>query len=67
MLIEAKPETYFRPAYVGGLGWVGIELDRIDDDTLAGHLREAWTLVAPKKPVAEFEEAAPPPPRKAGR
>jgi hypothetical protein len=27
-LIDEAPETYYRPPYVGGSGWVGIELDR---------------------------------------
>lgn len=27
-LIEANPQVYYRPAYVGHLGWVGVRLDR---------------------------------------
>ena len=49
MLINSSPDTYFRPPYVGIRGWVGIELDRIGDEDLASHIREAWGLVAPKK------------------
>lgn len=48
-LIRAWPEKFFRPPYVGVRGWVGIELANIDDEELASHLREAWSLVAPKK------------------
>ena len=48
MLIQSSPETYFNPPYVGVRGWIGIELDRISDEDLALHLREAWQLVAPK-------------------
>jgi hypothetical protein len=48
-LIEASPETFFRPPYVGVKGWVGIELDRIGDEALALHVLEAWRMVAPKK------------------
>ena len=48
MLINQSPETYFRPPYVGGNGWIGVELDNIDDEVLASHIREAWQLVAPK-------------------
>ena len=40
--------TYFKPPYVGSSGWIGIELARIRDDALEGHLREAWQLVARK-------------------
>jgi uncharacterized protein YdhG (YjbR/CyaY superfamily) len=46
LLIEDAPATYFRPPYVGSSGWVGIALDRIRDDALRIHMREAWELVA---------------------
>jgi hypothetical protein len=48
-LIRTAPATYFKPPYVGGRGWVGIELGSIDDADLAFHIREAWRLVAPKR------------------
>ena len=48
-LIEAAPETFFRPPYVGARGWVGIELSSISDEELAFHIREAWQMVAPRK------------------
>ena len=48
-LIEAQPEIYFRPPYVGGRGWIGIELDRISDEDLRFHIQTAWELVAPKR------------------
>ena len=35
--------------YVGGAGWVGIELPRVSDKELAAHLLEAWKLIAPEK------------------
>lgn len=49
MLIETAPETFYKPPYVGGAGWVGIELNRIRDKELALHIREAWRLIAPEK------------------
>ncbi|HMJ25664.1 MAG TPA: MmcQ/YjbR family DNA-binding protein [Pyrinomonadaceae bacterium] len=49
MLIERAPEKFYRPPYVGGAGWVGIELNRVSDEELAFHLQEAWRLIAPKK------------------
>lgn len=55
MLIEAAPEKYYRPPYVGGAGWIGIELSRINDEELAFHIREAWRLIAPKKLQAAVE------------
>ena len=48
-LIEEAPGAYYRPPYGGGSGWVGIELDPVDDDVLAGHLRQAWNLITRKK------------------
>src|ERR1700729_2192730 len=49
MLIKSWPDKFFRPPYVGVRGWVGIELAAVDDEELASHLRDAWSLVAPKK------------------
>jgi len=46
LLIEDAPGTYFKPPYVGASGWVGIFLDRIRDDALLIHLRQAWELIA---------------------
>ncbi len=48
-LVEEAPEIYYRPPYVGPSGWVGIELERIGDEELAAHIRQAWKMVAPKK------------------
>jgi hypothetical protein len=48
VLIHSAPGKYFRPPYVGGAGWIGIELDQIDDAELASHIREAWEMIAPK-------------------
>jgi len=50
-LIATSPETYYRPPYVGPAGWVGIELDRIDDEDLACHIRDAWQLIYGKSPA----------------
>jgi hypothetical protein len=54
-LIESSPETYFWPPYVGHRGWVGIELDRIDDEDLRYHIRVAWELIAPKRLLLSIE------------
>jgi hypothetical protein len=48
-LLETDPETYFKPPYVGTRGWIGIELDRINDKDLTFHIQTAWELVAPKR------------------
>ena len=48
-LIEASPKKYYKPPYVGGAGWVGVELPRVSDNELKMHLHEAWRLIAPPK------------------
>ncbi len=53
MLIEADPQKFFKPPYVGVRGWVGIVLEQISDDELAAHLQQAWRLIAPKKLLRE--------------
>ena len=58
MLIEGSPEKFYRPPYVGGAGWIGIELGRIDHQELAFHVREAWRLIAPKKLQALVETSS---------
>jgi hypothetical protein len=59
-LIQAQPETYFKPPYVGGRGWIGIELEHISDEDLRFHIQTAWELVAPKRLLSGTH-------RKAGR
>lgn len=49
ILIESAPEIFFKPPYVGVRGWVGIELDRINDKDLTYHIEVAWELIAPKR------------------
>lgn len=51
--IEADPETYFKPPYVGVRGWVGIELERIRDKDLTFHIQTAWELIAPKRLISK--------------
>ena len=56
MLVENSPEKFYKPPYVGGAGWIGIELDRVTDEELEFHIREAWRLIAPKKLQAQEED-----------
>jgi hypothetical protein len=52
-LIEAEPERFFRPPYVGGRGWLGVRLDvGVDWDELTGICEEAYRVIAPKRLVA---------------
>ena len=51
-LVEADPERFFVPAYVGHRGWIGVRLDRgFDRDEIAGILEDAYAEVAPAKLV----------------
>src|SRR5258705_11347142 len=44
-LIEGSPEKFYRPPYVGVRGWIGVELERVDDEGLALHVRQAVRLI----------------------
>ena len=50
-LVESQPEIYFKPAYYGASGWVGIILNRpgADWDDVAEWLQRSWRMVAPKR------------------
>jgi hypothetical protein len=49
MLVNASPEHYFRPPYVGHRGWIGVYLDTgIDENEVAGVIEDAYLTVAPK-------------------
>ena len=52
MLVDADPEKFFRPPYVGHRGWLGVRLDRgLDWDELAGIVEDAYAEIAPAKLV----------------
>jgi hypothetical protein len=51
-LVEADPERFFVPPYVGHRGWLGLRLDRAFDwDELAGIAEDAYATTAPKRLV----------------
>jgi len=48
MLVEADPERFFVPPYVGHRGWLGVRLDRLLDwAELTGIVEDAYAEVAP--------------------
>ncbi len=54
LMIRAQPEKYFKPAYVGPSGWVGVYLDDSPDwDEVLELLRDGWKMIAPKKLLNE--------------
>jgi len=59
-LIEEAPDTYFRPPYVGGSGWVGVELAQVDDEQLGALIREAFRLMSAKTMASDRTKSSPP-------
>ena len=54
--IATDPQRFFRPAYVGHRGWLGIRLDRgVDWTEMAEILAEAFRCVAPKRLIADLD------------
>jgi phosphoribosylglycinamide formyltransferase-1 len=50
-LVETAPDTYYKPAYYGASGWVGIILNRagVDWDHVTEWLERSWRSVAPRR------------------
>jgi len=49
-LLDADPERFFRPPYVGPSGWIGVVLDTKPDwNMIAEMVREAYLHVATQK------------------
>ena len=58
MLVEADPERFFVPPYVGHRGWLGVRLDReLHWEEIAGIAEDAYAEVAPRKLVEAAELA----------
>jgi hypothetical protein len=59
-LVDAEPERFFVPPYVGHRGWLGFRLDRrLDWDELAGIVEDAYAEVAPAKLVERARDGSP--------
>lgn len=56
VLVEADPDRYFVPGYVGHRGWIGMHLDgEALDWALLGSLAEqSYRLIAPKRVAAQL-------------
>ncbi len=56
-LVEAKPDVFFVPPYVGPSGWIGVRVDRdIDWGVLEGLLLSGYRMVAPKRALKQLDE-----------
>lgn len=57
LMIQAAPDRFFVPPYVGPSGWVGVWLDRgVDWGELKGILEDGYRLVAPKRLLAQLDQ-----------
>ena len=58
LLLEAGPDRFFRPPYVGHRGWLGVRLDVDNDwDEIADLCRDAYCVIAPPKLTALVDRA----------
>jgi hypothetical protein len=54
--VEAEPERFFVPPYVGFRGWIGVRLDVDPDwDEVAAICEDAFRCAAPKALVARLD------------
>jgi hypothetical protein len=55
-MVEAEPERFFRPPYVGGRGWLGVYLDvgDLDWEEIGAIVRDAYRVIAPTKLAAQL-------------
>jgi hypothetical protein len=57
-LVDAEPDRYFVPPYVGSRGWIGVRLDRdLPWDEIAGVIEDAYVTRAPKALVEAVKGA----------
>jgi hypothetical protein len=57
MLVEADPDRFFRPPYVGPKGWIGVLLtSRVDWDEVAVLVRRSWRMTAGKRLAATLPD-----------
>lgn len=55
-LVDDEPDRFYRPPYVGGRGWIGVDVRTDPDwDEIAEICTEAYRQVAPKKLLAALD------------
>ena len=58
LMIRARPDSFFKPPYVGPSGWVGVYLDKSPDwNEVAELLRDGWKLIGGEKALAKASKA----------
>lgn len=59
LLVQANPQRYFVPAYVGPSGWVGVWLDKSPNwSDIRELLEDGYRRAAPKRLLAQLDLAA---------
>jgi formyltetrahydrofolate-dependent phosphoribosylglycinamide formyltransferase len=49
-LIDQDPDAYYRPAYFGPSGWIGMRLEgAVDWERVGDRIASSWSLIAPRK------------------
>lgn len=54
--VEAEPEVFFVPPYVGPSGWVGVDLARADWQVVRELLLSGYRMNASKRQLAKLDE-----------
>lgn len=57
MVVEAEPERFFVPPYVGQHGWIGLWLDiEMDWEHVAELVEKSYRMTAPKRLIQQLDE-----------
>jgi len=60
MLVGSDAKRFYRPAYVGHRGWVGVRLDAGTDwDQVADLIEDSYRMTAPKRVSVLLDETRP--------
>ena len=54
-MVRLEPDRFFRPAYVGHRGWLGLRLDTVDRDELAAVVVDAYRCTASARGRRELD------------
>jgi len=55
-LVEANPDVFFVPPYVGPSGWLGVRLEGdVDWGLVEGLLEDGYRMVAPKRAITKLD------------
>jgi hypothetical protein len=57
LMVDAEPDRFFVPPYVGPSGWIGVWLEgKVDWEELSDLLKDSYRMIAPKKLLARLED-----------